>query len=104
MQYWRELPEKEQRTAIEQAEKFFYAFASSLEIRSKISANGYEKFLRLAEGQLADRFDLPPNFSERAREGLLASLIACAADEEEFGQPYMDETVARFHLLLLKAD
>lgn len=104
MQYWRELSAKEQQTAIEQAEKFFSAFGSTKEIRSKVSANGYEKFLHLAEEQLATKFDLPPGFSERAREGLLASLIVCASDEEEFSQPYMDETVARFHNLLLKAD
>jgi hypothetical protein len=104
VQQWRELSKAEQKSALEQAEKFFCSFASTNEIRQKISANGYEKFLALAQQQLAEMFDLPPNFSERAREGLLASLIECAAAEEEFGQPYADEDVARFHNLLLKAD
>lgn len=104
MQQWRELSKANQKAALEDAEKFFAAYASTKEIRRKFSANGYEKYLSLAEEQLATMFDLPPNFSERAREGLLASLIDCAADEEEFGQPYADETVARFHNLLLKPD
>jgi hypothetical protein len=102
--YWRELPEIEQQTAIEHAERFFCEFASIKEIRRNVSANGYEKFLQAAEIELSTKFDLPPSFSARAREGLLASLIVCAANEEEFGQPYADETIARFHSLLLKLD
>jgi hypothetical protein len=102
VQYWRDLSGKEQNAAIEKAELFFAAFASTDEIKQDFSMKDFKIFLHLAENQLATTFDLPESFSARAREGLLASLIICAANEEKFGEPYSDQTVAQFHALLVK--
>lgn len=103
VRYWRELSEAEQQIALKQAEKFFSEFATPLEIQRRLTPERFKEFRRLAQKKLK-AFDLPSWFSARAREGLLGSLIVCAADEEKSGQPYPDERVAAFHALLLRED
>lgn len=62
----------------------------------------YLRFWRRARRQLETTFDLPPNFSRRAREGLLGSLMLAAADEAKFGTPSQDQRIAWFHVLLIR--
>ena len=101
VQYWRELGKIEQKAALEKAEDFFSQFATPAELKKKLSPKEFAKLHRLAEQQIT-AFDLPQSFTERARQGLFASLMACAADEEDSGQPYSGQQVAAFHALLLK--
>lgn len=101
MQYWRELTEAEQKVALEEAEKFFSNYTTPSKIQQNLAAREFERLYQLAERQLL-AFDLPSQFSERARQGLLASLIVCAADEEKFGESNPDQHVAEFHELLIR--
>jgi len=72
--------------------------------RYVISAGEFARLGRLAQDQLAQKFDLPPEFPPRAREGLLGSLVLVAAHEARGEEPYADQTVAEIHLLLLKPE
>ncbi len=72
--------------------------------RYVISAAEFDRLGRLAQDQLAQKFDLPPEFPPRAREGLLGSLVLAAANETFGEEPYSDQTVAEIHLLLLKPE
>jgi len=97
--YWRELPAAEQSIALARAEQLLSSWPTRAELQPEFSAAEFDRLCRLAEDQLATKFDLPPQFPPRAREGLLGSLIAAAANETRGEEPYSDQTVAEIHLL-----
>lgn len=72
--------------------------------RYDFPAEEFDRLCRLAQDQLAQKFDLPPQFPPRAREGLLGSLVLVAANEALGDEPYSDQSVAEIHLLLLKPE
>lgn len=104
MHYWRELPAAEQSIALARAEQLLSSWPTRAELKPDFSAEEFDRLSRLAEDQLATKFDLPPQFPLRAREGLFASLILAAASESRGEEPYSDQTVADVHLLLLKPE
>jgi hypothetical protein len=87
---------------LREAERFFASFPSATQLRSAMKEKDYLRFRRRAERQLKTRFDLPPEFSARARSGLLGSLILAAAQEERLGEANSDQRVASFHALLIR--
>jgi hypothetical protein len=104
VQYWRELPATEQSAALASAERILSARPTCAELQPDFPAEEFDRLCRLAQDQLAQKFDLPPQFPPRAREGLLSSLVLAAANEALGDEPYSDPTVAEIHLLLLKPE
>ena len=104
MHYWRELPAAEQSSALARAEQLLSSWPTRAELQPEFSAAEFDRLCRLAQDQLATKFDLPPQFPPRAREGLLGSLVLVAANEARGEEPYSDQTVADVHMLLLKPE
>lgn len=104
MQYWRELPAAEQSSALANAGRILSSLPTCAELKPDLPADEFDRLCRLAQDQLARKFDLPPQFPPRAREGLLGSLVLVAANEALGEEPYSDQTVAEIHLLLLKPE
>lgn len=102
VRYWRELPEPERQRALAEAEKYFASFPLAPAGYRQPAGNDARNLRRQAEHDVLEKFDLPSNFSARAREGLIASLIAAAINEQQTGESYPDARLADFHALLLK--
>ena len=94
----------EQAAALASAGRILSAWPTCAELQPDFPAEEFDRLCRLAQDQLAQKFDLPPQFPPRARDGLLGSLVLVAANEALGDEPYSDPTVAEVHLLLLKPE
>lgn len=102
MQYWRELPETEQHRILPLAEEFFARCPTPEEVGELFTPAEYERFLRVAQEQLEAGYDVPDEFSARAKAGLLATLVMCAASDARDGDPFENHDLADFHMLLAR--
>ena len=102
VQFWRDYSKSEQKSVLAIAEKFLSSFNTPTELRAQFSTEKFEKYCELAEQQL-ELFEIPTQFSARAREGLLGTLIIAAEGDDEEDNPYADQRIAEIHELLLKA-
>jgi len=101
--YWRELTGDGQKAAIADADEYFASLIPPSVFRKQVTAAEYRRVRRLAEIRMRS-FDVPAEFSARARKGLFTSLMMMALEEERDPNYDPPGLLGSFQCLLLKPD